>query len=114
VLVSFIPRVGPALVWFPGVVVLAVQGNWTKAIMLFVFGLVVISLVDTMVRDRVAGARVNVSKLLVLLSFMGGMQAFGPIGFIAGPVVLALAVTLSRIVREEYGSLRQARKLATG
>jgi len=113
-LFSFIPRVGPALVWFPGVVVLAAQGNWTKAILMFVFGLVVISVVDTIVRDRVAGARVNTSKLLVLLSFMGGMQAFGPIGFIAGPVVLSLAVTLSRIVREEYGSLRHARKLATG
>ena len=113
-LLSFIPRVGPALVWFPAVVLLAVQGNWTKAIGMFVFGALLISLVDTIVRDRVAGARVNASKLLVLLSFMGGMQAFGPIGFIAGPVVLSLAVTLSRIVREEYGSLRQARKLTIG
>jgi predicted PurR-regulated permease PerM len=111
---SFIPRVGPALVWVPAALVLALQGNWTKAIAMAVFGVVVISVVDTVVRDRVAGERVNASKLLVLLSFMGGMQAFGPIGFIAGPVVLSLAVTLSRIVREEYGSLRQARKLATG
>jgi predicted PurR-regulated permease PerM len=113
-LLSFIPRVGPALVWFPAVVVLALQGNWTKAIAMFVFGALLISLVDTIVRDRVAGARVNASKLLVLLSFMGGMKAFGPIGFIAGPVVLSLAVTLSRIAREEYGALRQARRLATG
>jgi predicted PurR-regulated permease PerM len=113
-LFSFIPRIGPALVWVPAAVVLAVQGNWTKAILMLVFGMVVINLVDTIVRDRVAGARVNASRLLVLLSFMGGIQAFGPIGFIAGPVVLSLAVTLSRIAREEYGSLREARKLATG
>lgn len=113
-LFSFIPRVGPALVWFPGVLVLALRGDWTKAIGLFLWGAVVISLVDFLVRDKVAGTRVNVSKLLVLLSFMGGLRAFGPIGFIAGPVVLSLAATLSKIVREEYGSLRQARKLAAG
>jgi predicted PurR-regulated permease PerM len=113
-LFSFIPRFGPFLVWLPGAVILALQGSWTKALLLFTWGLVVVSLVDTVVRNKVTGKRVNVNKLMVLLSFMGGIQAFGPIGFIAGPVVLSLAVTLSRMVREEYGSLRQARKLAAG
>lgn len=110
---SFMPRLGPALVWIPGVIVLFVQGTWVKAIVLFVWGAAVISLADFIVRDRVAGGRVNVSKLLVLLSMFGGLRVFGAIGIIAGPVVLSLAVTLSRMVREEYGSLREARRLAT-
>lgn len=110
---SFLPRVGPALVWIPGVIVLAVQGSWVKAIVLLVWGVVLVSAADLLVRDKVVGGRVNAAKLLILLSMFGGLRVFGAIGIVAGPVVLALVSTLLSMVREEYGALREARKPAT-
>jgi predicted PurR-regulated permease PerM len=107
---SLMPRVGPWLVWVPGVFWLAVQGFWVKAIILFMWCAVVATAAHFVVRDKVEAGRVNISRLLILLSFLGGLQAFGAIGMIAGPVVLALVVTLLTMLREEYGSLRRARK----
>jgi predicted PurR-regulated permease PerM len=109
---SFVPLVGPSLVWWPGVFYLGLQGHWIKAIILVVWGLVVISAADYVIRPRVAGGRVNANTLLILLSFLGGLKAFGPIGIIAGPVVLSLVTALLSMVREEHAVVRDTGKLA--
>jgi predicted PurR-regulated permease PerM len=112
-ILSFMPRGGPAFIWIPGVIVLAAQGNWIKALVLLAWGVVLVSAADLVVRDRVIGGRINANKLLILLSMAGGLRVFGAIGIIAGPVVLSLVTVLLSMVREEYGSLREARKPAT-
>jgi predicted PurR-regulated permease PerM len=104
---SFIPLLGPSLVWIPGAFVLAIQGRWIPAVVLVAWGAVVVSAADYIVRPRFAGRRANVNTLLVLLSLLGGLKAFGAIGIIAGPVVLSAVVALMKIVREE-------REIATG
>ncbi len=111
---SFVPLVGPILVWMPGAAVLAMQGDMGKAIGLFAWGAIVISGADYVVRPRVAGGRerVNANRLLVLLSFLGGVKAFGVIGIFVGPVVLSLIIALLRIFREERAGRREARNLA--
>jgi predicted PurR-regulated permease PerM len=98
---SFVPLVGPSLVWWPGAFVLALQGKWIQAAVLVIWGLVVVSSVDYIVRPRFARGRANVNTLLVLLSLLGGLKAFGAIGIIAGPVVLSAVTVLLKIVREE-------------
>lgn len=109
---SFIPLVGPSLIWWPGVFVLAVQGRWIQAAVLLVWGVIVISGADYIVRPRFAGGRANANTLLVLLSLLGGLRAFGAIGIIAGPVVLSLVTALLSMVREERGSMRESKDLA--
>lgn len=98
---SFIPLVGPSLVWWPGVFVLAVQGRWIAAAVLLVWGAVVVSSVDYIVRPRFAAKGANTNTLLVLLSLLGGLRAFGAIGIIAGPVVLSAVTALLRMIGEE-------------
>lgn len=100
-LFSFIPLVGPSLVWWPGVFVLALQGRWIPAVILLVWGAVVVSSVDYIVRPRFAAKGINTNTLLVLLSLLGGLRAFGPIGIIAGPVVLSAVTALLRMIHEE-------------
>ena len=98
---SFIPLVGPSLVWWPGAIVLAVQGKWIQAAVLVAWGFIVVSSADYIVRPRFGAGRANSDTLLVLLSLLGGLKAFGPIGIIAGPVVLSIVTALLKIIREE-------------
>jgi predicted PurR-regulated permease PerM len=102
---SFIPLVGPSLVWWPGAFVLAAQGKWIQAAVLVAWGAIVVSSADYIVRPRFAGGRANANTLLVLLSLLGGLKAFGPIGIIAGPVVLCVVTALLKIIREERQSI---------
>lgn len=98
---SFVPLVGPSLVWWPGVFFLAIQGRWIAAIVLLVWGAVVVSSVDYIVRPRFAAKGANANTLLVLLSILGGLRVFGAIGIIAGPVVLSAVSALLSMIREE-------------
>jgi predicted PurR-regulated permease PerM len=100
-LFSFVPLVGPILVWLPGAVVLAVYAAWGKAIFLFLWGAVLVSGSDYLIRPKFAAGGNDANTLLILLSFIGGIKAFGIIGIFVGPVMLALIIALLRMVREE-------------
>lgn len=100
-ILSFVPLVGPILVWLPGAIVLALYADWGKAILLFLWGAVLISGSDYLIRPRFAGVGKDVNRLLVLLAFFGGVKAFGIIGIFVGPVMLSLIIALLRILREE-------------
>jgi predicted PurR-regulated permease PerM len=104
-LFSFVPLVGPSLVWIPGALVLAFQGRWVAAIALCIWGGVIVSAVDYIVRPRFAAGRANANTLLVLLSLLGGLRAFGAIGIIAGPVVLSAVTALLSMIREERSNV---------
>jgi predicted PurR-regulated permease PerM len=110
-IVSFLPLVGPAIVWWPGVIVLAVQGRWIQALVLLAWGFVVTA-ADYLVRPRFAGGSTKTNTLLVLLSLLGGLRAFGAIGIIAGPVVLSVVIALLKMLKEEQRDLNETRKLA--
>jgi predicted PurR-regulated permease PerM len=84
-----------------GGIALGLQGSWLKAVVLFVWGSVVISSVDYIVRPKIARGSVNANTFPVLLSFLGGVRAFGAIGIIAGPVILSMVTVLLEMVREE-------------
>ena len=98
---SFVPLLGPSLVWIPGVLVLTAQGRWIQAAILLAWGAVVVSGADYVVRPRFASGRGNANTLLVLLSLLGGLKVFGAIGIIAGPVVLSAVTALLTMFREE-------------
>lgn len=109
---SCLPVVGVSLVWIPGCIVLAVRGNWTSAVLLFIWGLIVVSTADGIVRPRVVSGRVKINSLLITLSLMGGLSVFGAIGFFVGPVVVVLLASLLRILREEHASVQESRNRA--
>jgi len=94
---SIIPGVGAALVWIPGVVYLFVIGKPVAAILLTVWCVLVVGTVDNILRPRLVGKDTKMSDLLILLSTLGGILLFGAVGFIVGPIVAALFVTVWEI-----------------
>jgi predicted PurR-regulated permease PerM len=100
---SLIPMVGSALVWVPAAAVLAIQGSWGWAVFMVAWGVILVTNSDNIVRPWVVGAQLPVSGLALFIAMLGGVAAFGLIGLLLGPVALALAVTLFRFAREEFG-----------
>jgi predicted PurR-regulated permease PerM len=91
---SVIPGIGTALVWVPAAILLIIKGLWGKAIFLFVFCGLVVGSVDNLLRPRIVGKDTEMPDLLILLSTLGGLSLFGIAGFIIGPIVAALFVTI--------------------
>jgi predicted PurR-regulated permease PerM len=97
---SLVPFVGTALVWVPAAGVLFLQGRWVAALFLIAWSVAVVSTADNVVRPLFISGRAQISTLPVFLGLLGGVSAFGPIGLVAGPVVVALTLALLRFAGE--------------
>ncbi len=99
---SIVPVVGGALVWAPVVVYLLVTGHALASLGLLIWSGLVVTAIDNFLRPRFVGRDTRMSDLLVLLSTLGGLTLFGPVGFMVGPVVAALFVTVWAIYGETF------------
>jgi predicted PurR-regulated permease PerM len=99
-LAALLPFGGTALVWGPAALVLAGQERWGATIFLLIWGGLLVSLVDNVVRPLLVSGRANVGTLTVFIGVLGGIAAFGAIGLFLGPVVLALIIALIRFLLE--------------
>jgi predicted PurR-regulated permease PerM len=99
-LLSLLPVGGTALVWAPATIYLAAQGRWGAMIFLLIWGALLVSLVDNVVRPMLVSGRAAVGTLTVFIGVLGGIAAFGAIGLFLGPVVLALIIALIRFMLE--------------
>jgi predicted PurR-regulated permease PerM len=102
IVLSVLPLIGGALVWVPAAIILALQGAWIKALILTAFCSLVIGSIDNVMRPRLVGHDTQMSDLLILFSTLGGIAAFGAIGFIIGPIIAALFVTIWEIFGRAY------------
>lgn len=91
---SIIPGIGSALVWVPSAIVLAVTGHITKALGLAVFCAAVVGSLDNILRPILVGKDTRMHELLIFFGTLGGLLMFGIFGFIIGPIIAALFVTL--------------------
>ncbi|MBW2993460.1 AI-2E family transporter [Candidatus Woesearchaeota archaeon] len=101
-LLAFIPFIGSTIVWIPAAIIMILTGD-TSAFGIILAGGLVISYIDTFIKPKAIGKRAKVHPLLVLLGLIGGIQLFGLIGIIIGPLVLALLITFIKMYKEEKG-----------
>lgn len=97
---SLVPVVGSSLVWGPAAIYLLVNGSPIKAIILVTWGAGVIAMVDNVLRPVLVGSQTRMHELVVFFSILGGMQLFGPLGIVMGPIVVAVALGLLKIFHE--------------
>jgi predicted PurR-regulated permease PerM len=99
IFLSMIPMLGAFLVWVPAAIFLAVTGHPVKAILLVLWGTLVIGMVDNLLRPKLVGDRTRLHELLVFFAVLGGLQVFGVLGIVFGPVVLAITMALVDVFR---------------
>lgn len=104
-ILSLLPAVGTAMVWIPAAIILIVRGNTWKGIILLISGTLIIGLVDNVLRPILVGRGARMPDFLVLIATLGGLTAFGISGFILGPILAALFLTVWKIFAEDYSKI---------
>jgi len=101
IFVGIIPVIGPWLVWVPLDIMLFINGNTVAGMQLLIYGLFVINWIDTLLRPIVVAKKGQINEAVALIGAIGGIYAFGIIGFIAGPLILAILILLIEIYKGE-------------
>ncbi len=101
---SIIPVVGSSLVWAPVAIYLLFSGLIWQGVFLVIWGVVVVSSADNIIRPWVVGGRVELHPMVLLFFILGGVEAFGFIGLFLGPVVASVLAALFAILREELSA----------
>jgi predicted PurR-regulated permease PerM len=99
---SVIPLVGTSIIWIPAALYLAFTSSFWMALGLALWGTLIISGADNVLRPLLLKGAANLHPLLTFLSVLGGLLYFGFLGFILGPVVLSFLMTLFEIYKIEF------------
>jgi predicted PurR-regulated permease PerM len=99
---SMIPMAGAFLVWVPAALYLGLTGHYIKAAVLVGWGMLVISSIDNFLSPRLVGQRASLHELLIFFAVLGGLQVFGVLGLVLGPVVVAITLALIEMVRQAH------------
>ena len=101
-ILSVIPAVGAALIWVPAVGYLLVTGSVAQGVGLLIWCGAVVGSVDNVLRPALVGRDAKLPDLLILVGTLGGIALFGMVGFILGPVLAALFITVWEIYGETF------------
>jgi predicted PurR-regulated permease PerM len=100
---SLVPAVGSALIWVPAALWLVFSGSLVKGIILTLVALIILGQIDNVVRPLLLAGKSHMSTLVLIISALGGVHAFGFIGIVLGPLVAALLTALV----ESYHEVRE-------
>jgi predicted PurR-regulated permease PerM len=101
-LAAFVPLVGSTLVWLPAALLLLSQHRYGAAALMCVMGAVIAGNVDQVLRPLVYRRMTNIHPMITLVGALAGIDQFGLIGLLLGPLAIALVFELLRFFREEY------------
>jgi predicted PurR-regulated permease PerM len=96
---AIVPVLGAFIVWIPAALLLALEGSWGKALILVVWGGVVVGGIDNLMYPILVGNRLKLHTIPAFMAIVGGLIVFGPSGLILGPVTLSVTVLLLEIWR---------------
>ena len=99
-LFSILPGIGTAIVWLPIALVLFYKGLWINASILIFSGFFIIGIVDNLLRPYLISKETKLPDYLVLLTTIGGISLFGISGFVLGPIIAALFISLWSLMKQ--------------
>ncbi len=96
---TFVPMIGTAIVWAPASIYLLVTGQYLKGAALLAFSLLVISQIDYFLRPYLISGKTELHNLFLFLGIIGGINVFGLLGLILGPMIIALCMSILELYR---------------
>ena len=108
-LLAVVPVLGAFVIWVPAALFLALEGSWEKAVILTVWGALVVGTIDNLLLPLLVGKRLRLHTVLAFISVVGGLVLFGAAGLVLGPVVLTITMELLEIWRSRTADEAVAR-----
>ena len=99
---SVIPMIGSGIIWFPAGIILLLLGNIWQGLFVLGVGMGLVSTIDNILRPKLVGRDTHMHPLLVFFATLGGLSLFGLLGFIMGPIIVALFLALAEIYTTEF------------
>lgn len=99
-LVSLLPVGGSALVWVPAAIYLFLKGGWIHGILLLAWSGLVVATADNILKPSLMSSGTNLPTLFLFFGMLGGLEVFGVLGFILGPVLLVILAAFLDIYKE--------------
>jgi predicted PurR-regulated permease PerM len=96
-LLAIIPFLGAFVIWAPAAAFLALSGDYSSAVLLALWGTLVIGLVDNVVYPMLVGNKLRMHTLLSFIAVVGGLIVLGAPGVVLGPLLVAVTLTLADI-----------------
>lgn len=97
---SLVPVVGSALIWGPASIWLLASGHWGKALVVVGICGGIAGIADNIIRPLLLRNRTQLNDLLLFISVLGGLEAFGLLGLVIGPTIMAAAMGIFRVYME--------------
>lgn len=105
-LFALLPVGGPSITWVPAALFLLSDDRWLAALGLTAWGLLMVATIDNILRPILVSSRAQVGILTVFIGVIGGAAAFGLIGLLIGPVIMALVMAIiDYMIAERLGSM---------
>ena len=101
-ILALLPIGGAALVWLPGVFYLYLTGSNIGAFAFCAWGLILVSLPDNFLKPLLIGKKAKLPAFFLFIGILGGIQVYGFLGILFGPLVVTLLFAFFQIYREEY------------
>jgi predicted PurR-regulated permease PerM len=99
---SVLPVIGPAIIWLPATAYLFIAKGPLWGIGLMVYSVIVISNIDNIARGKVVGSSAGLHPGLTVIAAIGGLTFFGFVGFLMGPLAIAMFLLVMRFWQEEF------------
>lgn len=102
VVVALVPTVGTSLSIIPAIVYLMVTGHTGSAIGMAIWGVLAVGLIDNFLGPKLIGGSTKLHPVLVLIAIIGGIQLFGILGFLIGPIIMAIFMAMLEMYRSDF------------
>jgi len=99
---ALLPFGGAALVWVPAAIYLYLTGQTLQSILLAVWGTLLVSLPDNFLKPLIIGRKAKIPSFFLFVAILGGLQVYGALGILFGPVIVTLLAVFVQIYRDEY------------
>ena len=106
-LLAIVPVLGAFVIWVPAALFLAFQGEWTRALILVIWGGVIIATIDNLLYPGLVGRRLKLHTLVMFIGAVGGIILFGASGLVLGPATIAVTLALIEILQGRFRAERQ-------
>ncbi len=101
-ILAILPVVGTPVVWLPAGLIQIAIGNTFAGVGIILYGAIIVSTVDNFLKPKIIGDRAQIHPAIVLLGVVGGLVVFGFIGFLLGPLMLAIFAVLIRLFKADF------------